>query len=145
MVYEGSNKTYDFRKFKTIRVFGNEIRSNIINMSMANDELDQFLRYFNKLKSKTKPQNLESKKLKEDVLNSARTLLKGIEMLDKALESVIFLNPGELKKGTALKVLTHKQMLQRVPIALAQIKAGNNSESLLNEIRQIVYSLYQSK
>ena len=35
-------------------------------------------------------------------------------------------------------------MLQKLPIALAQIKAGNNSESLLNEIRQIVYSLYQS-
>ena len=36
-------------------------------------------------------------------------------------------------------------MLKRLPIALAQIKAGNNSESLLNEIRQIVYSLYRSK
>ena len=36
-------------------------------------------------------------------------------------------------------------MLQRLPIALAQIKAGNNSQSLLNEIRQTVYSLYQSK
>ena len=36
-------------------------------------------------------------------------------------------------------------MLQRLPIALAQLKAGNNSEILLNEIRQIVYSLYQSK
>ena len=44
-----------------------------------------------------------------------------------------------------LKILTAKQMLQRLPIALAQVKAGNNSESLLNEIRQIVYSLYQSK
>ena len=42
-------------------------------------------------------------------------------------------------KGERLK----KQMLQRLPIALAQVKAGNNSESLLNEIRQIVYSLYQ--
>ena len=42
-----------------------------------------------------------------------------------------------------LKILTPKQMLQRLPIALAQVKAGNNSESLLNEIRQIVYSLYQ--
>ena len=48
-------------------------------------------------------------------------------------------------KGTGLKILTAKQMLQRLPIALAQVKAGNNSESLLNEIRQIVYSLYQSK
>ena len=36
-------------------------------------------------------------------------------------------------------------MLQKLPIALVQVKAGNNSESLLNEIRQIVYSLYQSK
>ena len=36
-------------------------------------------------------------------------------------------------------------MLQRLPIALAKVKAGNNSENLLNEIRQIIYSLYQSK
>ena len=48
-------------------------------------------------------------------------------------------------KGTGIKILTPKQMLQRLPIAHTQVKAGNNSESLLNEIRQIVYSLYQSK
>ena len=42
-------------------------------------------------------------------------------------------------------MLTPKQMLQRLPITLTQVKAGNNSESLLNEIREIVYSLYQSK
>ena len=48
-------------------------------------------------------------------------------------------------KGTGLKILTPKQMLQRLQIDLAQVKAGNNSESLLNEIMQIVYSLYQSK
>ena len=48
-------------------------------------------------------------------------------------------------KGTGLKVLTPKQLLQRLPIALVQVKASNNSQSLLNEIRQIVYSLYQSK
>ena len=41
-------------------------------------------------------------------------------------------------EGTGLKILTPKQMLQRLPIALAQVKAGNNSENLLNEIRQIV-------
>ena len=48
-------------------------------------------------------------------------------------------------KRKGLKILTPKQMLQRFPIALAQVKAGNISEKLLNEIRQIVYSLYQSK
>ena len=49
------------------------------------------------------------------------------------------------QEGTRLKILTPNQMLKRLPIALAQIKAGNDSESLLNEIRQIVYSLYRSK
>ena len=48
-------------------------------------------------------------------------------------------------KETGLKILTPKEMLQRLPIALAQVKAGNNSENLLSKIRQIVYSLYQSK
>ena len=42
-------------------------------------------------------------------------------------------------------MLTPKQMIQRLPIPLVQVKAGNNSESLLNEIRQVFYSLYQSK
>ena len=45
-------------------------------------------------------------------------------------------------KGTGLKILTPEQMLQRLRIALAQVKDGNNPEILLNEIRQIVYSLY---
>ena len=49
------------------------------------------------------------------------------------------------REGTGLEILTPKQMFQRLPIALTQIKAGNNSQSLLNEIRQIVYSLYQSR
>ena len=46
---------------------------------------------------------------------------------------------------TGLKILTLKQMFQRLPVVLGQVKFGNNSESSLNEIRQIVYSLYQSK
>ena len=49
------------------------------------------------------------------------------------------------QEGTGLKILTPNQLLKRLPIVLAQVKAGNNSESLLNEIRQIVYSLYRSK
>ena len=48
-------------------------------------------------------------------------------------------------KITSLEILTPKQMLRRLQIALAQIKEGNNSETLSNEVRQIVYSLYQSK
>ena len=51
---------------------------------------------------------------------------------------------AKAQEGTGLKMLTPNQMLKRLPIALAQVKAGNNSESLLNEIRQIVYFLYRS-
>ena len=49
------------------------------------------------------------------------------------------------QEDEGLKILTSNQMLKRLPITLAQIKAGNNSESLLNEIKQIAYSLYRSK
>ena len=51
----------------------------------------------------------------------------------------------KVTEGKGLNILTNKQMLQRLPIALAQIKAGNNSERLLNEIRQIIYSLINQK
>ena len=48
-------------------------------------------------------------------------------------------------QGKGLKILTPNQMLSRLPITLAQLKAGNNSEKLKNEIRQLLYSLYRSK
>ena len=65
-----------------------------------------------------------------------------IESFDDYLSMV---SEAKLKAttGTKPKILTPEQMLQRLPIALAQVKAVNNSESLLNQIRQIVYSLYQ--
>ena len=49
------------------------------------------------------------------------------------------------QEGQGIKVLTPSQMLSRLPISLAQLKAGNNSEKLKNEIRQLLYSLYRSK
>ena len=52
---------------------------------------------------------------------------------------------GLNKKGSGLKILTNKQMLNRLPILLAQIQAGNNSNKLKNETRQILYSLYRLK
>ena len=49
------------------------------------------------------------------------------------------------KQGPGLKILTPKQMFQKLPVALMQVKAINNSANLLNEVKDIVYSLYQSK
>ena len=49
------------------------------------------------------------------------------------------------QQGQGLKILAPNQMLSRLPISLAQLKAGNNSEKLKNEMRQRLYSLYRSK
>ena len=51
----------------------------------------------------------------------------------------------ERQQGQGLKILTPQQMITRLPILLAQLKAGNNSQKLKNEVRQIVYSLYRPK
>ena len=47
------------------------------------------------------------------------------------------------REGRGVKILTLNQMLSRLPITLAELKAGNNSEKLKNEIRQLLYSLYR--
>ena len=149
IVYKGTNKTYDFRNFKTIRTFGNEIRNNIISLDTANIEQTNLLSYIYDFTKKTKPRNPTQKKLRSDVLDSVTSLVQGREMVLKAFQSGIFQVSKESQEGEGankmLKILTPSQMLKRLPIALAQVKAGNNSESLLNEIRQIVYSLYRSK
>ena len=49
------------------------------------------------------------------------------------------------QKGQGLKILTPQQVLSRVPISLTQLKAGNNSQKLKNEIRKLLYSFYRSK
>ena len=74
-------------------------------------------------------------------MNQEKNLSNYLIIMQKNMSKNIY----KSKQGTRLKILTPKQMLQRLSIALAQIKEGNNSESLLSEIRQIVYSLCQSK
>ena len=68
------------------------------------------------------------------------------ENLEKLIEIVEKIRDfNKQQKGKGIKILTPKQMLQRLPITLAQVKAANTSENLLNEIRQIIYSLYREK
>ena len=72
---------------------------------------------------------------------------KKIEQITKILkivEDILEFNEQN-QSGKGLKILTSNQMLSRLPISLAQLKTGNNSENLKNEIRQILYSLYRSK
>ena len=124
----------------------NKIKNNQIKFSEVKNKQNEFLNKLSNIKIGKK--TLEQKEVinnlekfynsREEVINFFRDY---IEMLSDAKYDA----KQNETKGTGLKILTPKQMLQRLPIALAQVKAGNNSESLLNEIRQIVYSLYQSK
>ena len=97
---------------------------------------------------RTRPKALKNKEIKETTLNTLNNVYEAREMVLNGFKSGIFLiksTGSSLTDHSKLKVLTPKQMLQRLPIVLAQVKAGNNSENLLNEIRQIIYSLYQTK
>ena len=145
MVYKSTSRIYDFRGFKTIHTYGNDIRNNVTSLAVAILEQTNLLAYFHDFVKKTKPQDPEQKKLKSDVSNSVGALVKGRELMYNVFRSGIFHRLEKSQEGEELKILTPNQMLKRLPIALAQTKAGNNSESLLNEIRQIVYSLYRSK
>ena len=84
-----------------------------------------------------------------NLINKAEQIaeLRSTEPRQKMLK--IFNYLGEIfngpTEGKGLKILTPNQMLSRLPISLAQLKAGNNSEKLKNEIRQLLYSLYRSK
>ena len=86
-------------------------------------------------------------KMKKVIENAPENKTFNIEENKKIInivECILYFNQqNQAEKG--LKILTPKQMLSRLPITLAQLKAGNNSEKLKNEIRQLLYSLYRSK
>ena len=84
--------------------------------------------------------------LKEEIKNMSKKEIK-IKNPDKIVEIVemILKVNKQNQQGKGLKILTPNQMLSRLPIALAQLEAGNNSEKLKNGIRQLLYSLYPSK
>ena len=88
------------------------------------------------------------------IINELIKLMEGINIKEivengnpRKIANIVekILNFTEHQKGRGLKMLTTKQMLQRLTIAIAQVKTGNTSENLLNEICQIIYSLYQAK
>ena len=109
MVYKGTNKTYDFRNFKTIRAFDNEIRNNVIGLNTANMEQANLLNYISDFMKK-KPRDPEKRKLRSDVLNSVTSLVNGREMVLKAFQSGMFQVSKESQKGEGanemLKILT---------------------------------------
>ena len=111
------------------------------------------LMLLNKTKDKTKNNELVSvinsglKDLKEELKKMSKTEIESEdpESIVEIAEKILKFNKQNQQKGQGMKVLTPNQMLNRLPIALTQLKAGNNSNKLKNEIRQLLYSLYGSK
>ena len=143
--YVGITKSVNFYEYMDSKELFNAIKSNQIKFSEVKNKQNEFLNKLNngKIGKKTNEKKVidnlnKFDNSREEVINFFRDY---IEMLSAANYNA----KQNKTKGTGLKILTPKQMLQRLPIVLAQVKAGNYSESLVNEIRQIVYSLYQSK
>ena len=116
---------------------------------MAKEDQEKFKREFSQIKSgnpkrKNKMQLCTIRNVK-NLYNLMQKIIDLFNNSSKLKSESIYRSKHTETKGRGLKILTPKQMRQRLPIALAQVKAGNNSESLLNEIRQIAYSLYKSK
>ena len=87
------------------------------------------------------------KSLKEEIQKMSKEEIE-IEKpynIVKVVEKILKFNEQNQQKGQGIKILTPNQMVNRLPIALAQLQAANNSKKLKNEIRQLLYSLYRSK
>ena len=137
--YKGPIKDKDFSMYSDAKSLFDMIKNKDISLSCAEEN----------------QADLESKKVKNN--RAQKKVIQKVEKFRDSRQAVInfykdyssmVINAAydaKQQKGTGLKILTPKQMLQTLPLALAQIKAGNNSEHLLNEIKQIVYSLYRSK
>ena len=104
MVFEPTNRNYDFRGFKTIRAHGNDIRNNVISLKAANLEQANLMAHINNFVKNTKPQDPEQKKLKSEVLNSVRALIEGRELIYKAFRSGIFHRLEKSQEGEGLKI-----------------------------------------
>ena len=117
-----------------------KLRNKLINFSESNEEYNKFMGNvikFEYYKSEKEPGSVSSNQKK------MRRYVKSL----KDIADLYNLKAGSdtSKKGERLKILTNKQMFNRLPILLAHIQARNNSIKLKNETRQILYSLYMSK
>ena len=119
-----------------------KLRNKFINFDEFNEEYNKFTHNL-----------IEFKKYKSENKSKFSPNQKKMQGYDRDLKNIVDLyniynlksGSDTCKKGEGLKILTNKQMLNRLPILLAQIQAGNNSKSFKNELRQILYSLYRSK
>ena len=138
-----SSDKYEFDGLKIPLVFLKEIKEGRILIQEAKNIQKEFNKQLNFIRRGNKNQE------QRQALNNINNLYNARDMAIKFIgdygSMILEAKKFVKQQGKVLKILTPNQMLKRLPIAHTQVKAGNNSESLLNEIRQIVYSLYRSK
>ena len=131
----------DKNKFNT-----EEITKSLKKLPNKFINLDEFNEEYNKFMDNVKFEYYESEKEPGSVSSNQKKMRRNVKSLNYIADLYNLKSGSDAsKKGEGLKILTNKQMLNRLPILLAQIQASNNSKSLKNELRQILYSLYRSK
>ena len=164
MHYGKLPKETKFERSIADRIKSRKERLDIINKNEENINNELFKEYFDYSNPDTMIKRLKNvndeinKNMVESInknLNKMKKIIKNVpenktfkieenKKIIDIVERILELN-SEKQLGLGLKILTPNQMLSRLPITLAQLKAGNNSEKLKNEIRQLFYSLYRSK
>ena len=142
--YKSNTPDLNFDEFDNALALINEIRDGKISLTDVRNNQQKFKSYLGEI---NKGNNKRKSKEQTNAVYNIETFYKTINEAIKFYDDYsLIMSEAKIKatKGKGLKILIPKQ-IQRLPIALPQVKAGNNSESLLNEIRQILYSLYQSK
>ena len=152
-IIRNENGLFDYNKFmKLIKSKENEMNNELVSKYVFVPKLGNLLKQIKDLKNNPEKNNMlvniiksgladlknEIEKMTEDEIKSE----KPNEIVDVVEEIFRF---NEQQEGKGLKILTPSQMLSRLPISLAQLKVGNNSEKLKNETQQLLYSLSCSK
>ena len=143
-VVASSEDEYRFNKIEDPIALLNDINKGKISLEEAKDQQQNYYNYLNTIRRGNKNASQKRTIANINILFNARD--NAINFIEDYFSMILEIKKlAKEQEGTGLKILTLNQMLKRLQIVLAQIKAGNNSESLLNEIRQIVYYLYRSK
>ena len=138
-----SGEKFGFDESEDPVLFLNDIKNGKIPLDDAKNLQQDYGKYLKEMRKGNKRAEQKRNLANINLLFNAR--YNAIKFIEDYGSIILEAKRLAKQQETGLTILTPQQILQRLPIALAQIKAGNNSESLLNEIRQIVYSLYQSK
>ena len=147
--FKGNTDPINIGKFEGPIYIYDDMKNGKTTLQQIEKQQKDFKKELNEITSENpKHKSDDQLYIIENVKNLYYSSQKVINLLNdysKIRSEAIYKGKQNETKGTGLKILTPKQTLRRFPIALAQVKAGKNSENLLNKTRQIIYSLCQSK